>query len=159
MEETAAVMEMVTRCIAHMRANGIDQWDRVYPARADIDADAAAGNLFVAREGPTPVGMIVLNEEQAPEYAPLAWSLADPRPLVIHRLCVRPDWQGQGIAHRLMDFAEDYAARNGYRSVRLDTYLGNPRALALYRNRGYREAGMARFPRRSRPFICCEKVL
>ena len=91
----------------------------------------------------------MLNEWQSPEYVELTWDRA--RPLVVHRLCVHPERQKTGAARILMDFAETEAARRGYDSIRLDTYTGNPRAVALYERRGYRIAGYVRFRRRKLP--------
>jgi ribosomal protein S18 acetylase RimI-like enzyme len=58
-----------------------------------------------------------------------------------------------------MEFAELYATRSGYASVRLDAYTGNPRSVNLYRRRGYREVGQIRFPRRELPFWCFELIV
>ena len=41
-----------------------------------------------------------------------------------------------------------HARDHGYACIRLDAYTGNPRAMALYERRGYRQIGQARFPRR-----------
>ena len=38
-------------CIARMRADGIEQWDEVYPDAAVLARDLAAGTLHVLREG------------------------------------------------------------------------------------------------------------
>jgi RimJ/RimL family protein N-acetyltransferase len=56
-----------------------------------------------------------------------------------------------------MEFAEQRAARAGYRAVRLDAFSGNPAALRLYDRLGYRRCGTARF--RGRGFVLFEKVL
>jgi ribosomal protein S18 acetylase RimI-like enzyme len=158
-QDVAAVMEIVALCIRQMHDAGSDQWDNIYPDRAVIDSDVQSGCLFVFRDGESIAGAIVLNEIQSPEYTTVNWRLPDPRPLVIHRLCVRPDWQSKGAGRQLMDFAENFAATNGYASIRLDTYTGNPRAVALYERRGYQIAGYIRFPRRKLPFICFERSI
>jgi ribosomal protein S18 acetylase RimI-like enzyme len=79
--------------------------------------------------------------------------------LVVHRLCVDPAYQGNGLGSQLMDFAEAHAKQNTYVSIRLDAYAGNPRAVWLYERRGYRKAGQVYFPRRTLPFFCFEKIL
>lgn len=55
-----------------------------------------------------------------------------------------------------MDYVENYARRHRYANLRLDAYSGNPRALALYKGHGDREAGQVLFPRRALPFTCFE---
>lgn len=164
-QDLDAVLEIVALCIRQMREAGSDQWDEIYPTRAVFEADAQSGALYVLR-APNPaggqqtkvIGAVVINDVQADEYSSVAWRFPDPRPFVIHRLCVHPDRQGLGAGRRLMDFAESSAVARGYASIRLDTYTGNPRAVALYEQRGYRPAGFVRFPRRRLPFLCMELV-
>jgi diamine N-acetyltransferase len=57
------------------------------------------------------------------------------------RLYVARPWQGTGIADRLMErFLHEAAERQG-RSVWLQAFEGNPRALAFYRRWGFRDYG------------------
>ena len=56
-------------------------------------------------------------------------------------------------------FAENYAVVNGYTTIRLDAYSGNPRALHFYECRGYQKAGQLFFPGRELPFYGYEKIL
>ena len=158
LEDAVRVMEIVTACKEQMRAAGSDQWDDSYPTFEIIRQDALASHLFVLWDEEQAIGAICLNEVQAPEYAALEWRYSG-RILVVHRLCVLPLRQGAGAAQRLMDFAESFAAGNGYAAIRLDTYTGNPRALALYRKRGYEGVGQVSFPRRKLRFDCFEHAV
>jgi ribosomal protein S18 acetylase RimI-like enzyme len=151
--------ELVDRCRRALDAQGIHQWDDVYPTRETIAADVSRGALYVLEDDDgRVVAGVTLDDRQSPEYASLAWSGGEPA-LVVHRLCVDPRSQGRGYAHRLMEFAESHAARSGYASVRLDAYTANQRSVELYRRRGYREVGQVYFPRRSMPFWCFELVV
>jgi ribosomal protein S18 acetylase RimI-like enzyme len=59
-----------------------------------------------------------------------------------------------------MDFAEDYAKKNQYRSLRLDTFSKNPRNLRFYKARGYTKLGDVYFVKQSKdPFHSFEKVI
>lgn len=156
--DVSGVMQVVSLCIRQMRAHGIHQWDEVYPDPRSVEEDARAGSLFVIRQGESCVASVSLDDNQPEEYRCVRWCVEE-RALVVHRLCVHPDWQGHGLGTRLMDFAENFAIDQGFPSVRLDAYTGNPHALALYEGRGYRRAGQLFFPRRELPFACFEKVL
>ena len=151
-------MELIRECVQHLIASGSDQWDDVYPDAGTIAEDMRSGSLYMAMESSACAGVVVLNEMQSPEYGSIRWLSDGPRVLVVHRLAVRPDRQGCGIAGAMMDFAEQYAAANQYDSIRLDAYTGNPRALALYEGRGYVCTGQVCFSRRKLPFNCYEKV-
>ena len=153
------VWALMDRCKRVLEAQAVFQWDDVYPTRETVETDVRRGALYVLEEeNGRCVACVALDETQSPEYASLAWTSAEPA-LVVHRLCVDPDAQGRGHAHRLMEFAESYAAERGYASVRLDAYTGNPRSVALYRRRGYREVGQIHFPRRELPFWCFELIV
>jgi putative acetyltransferase len=57
----------------------------------------------------------------------------------LRRMYVDPDARRQGIARRMLAFAEDEARRLGAREMVLSTSEIQKEALALYRNAGYRE--------------------
>lgn len=152
-------MEMLGLCIAAMRAEGIDQWDDIYPNRPKFLADAEAGTLFLGfmNDSPELAGAMVLNDFQDAEYADVPWTITDVPVAVVHRLMVSPRHQGKGVARALMSFAEARARELGYGAIRLDAFSANPTALRLYRGLGYREAGGVTF--RKGPFRCFEKAL
>jgi len=156
--DATGVMEIIRRCLAQMRTQGIEQWDEIYPDQGVIADDIRARSLHVVRAGDRCVAAICLNEVQPDEYRDLPWRCTAGRVLVIHRLCVHPDWQAHGLARELMDFAERHAREKGYACIRLDAYCGNPRAMALYQRRGYLLVGQTTFPRRPLPFAGFEMV-
>ncbi|MBO4227187.1 helix-turn-helix domain-containing GNAT family N-acetyltransferase [Bradyrhizobium neotropicale] len=61
----------------------------------------------------------------------------------IKRLWVAPSARGLGLAHRLMEAAEDIARELSIKVLRLDTNSALPEAQQLYRNSGWNE--IARF--------------
>lgn len=149
-----AVLSMVRACTRHMESLGILQWDDIYPNRAVLEQDIAKKSLFVMADGAI-IAAIVLNDYQEPEYGDVPWAYPGERILVVHRLCVHPDSQGQGVASRLMDFAEELGQTDGCAAIRLDAFTQNPTAVSLYEKRGYRKAGIVKF--RKGPFFCFEK--
>lgn len=75
----------------------------------------------------------------------------------MHRLCVNPVFQNQGIARRTMEHIEQEAAAKGIQAIRLDVFSQNPHALKLYRNRGFEEVGTTQW--RKGLFYLMEKYL
>jgi putative acetyltransferase len=104
--------------IARSLAEEIDVIPAYYGARQ--------GAFFVAQAGATLIGMFGL--EAAGEGA-----------MELRRMYVDPDARRQGIARRMLAFAEDEARRLGAREMVLSTSEIQKEALALYRNAGYRE--------------------
>ena len=104
--------------IARSLAEEIDVIPAYYGARQ--------GAFFVAQAGATLIGMFGL--EAAGEGA-----------MELRRMYVDPDARRQGIARRMLAFAEDEARRLGAREMVLSTSEIQKEALALYGNAGYRE--------------------
>jgi ribosomal protein S18 acetylase RimI-like enzyme len=160
-EEVQEILELTKACGAHMRDNGIDQWDEKYPDIDSLNRDLEAQTLFTYRDGMDIKGIVVLNEDQDEEYAEINWSTSEEdRNLVVHRLAVHPKHQGQGIARKLMDFAEEFARSQMYAAIRLDTFSQNPRNQKFYKNRGYTELGAVYLKyKKDHPYFCYELIL
>ena len=59
-----------------------------------------------------------------------------------------------------MDFAEEYAKKNQFKTVRLDTFSQNKRNNKFYKSREYIKLGDVFFPMQSKyPFHCYEKII
>lgn len=157
-EHVEAAWGIVDACRAALNQRGIVQWDDIYPTRQTVADDAAHGHLFVLVVAATCIATVTLDESAAPEWAAVAWKFSTPA-LVVHRLCVDPMRQGRGYGRTLMDFSEAHAAAHGYASIRLDAYSPNHEAIALYRRRGYREAGLVTLPRHTAHCVCFERAV
>lgn len=158
-DDVDRVMVLVKDCIRDMESQGVYQWSEYYPNLRIVKDDIKHGSMHMLKENEEILGIITLNEDQPSEYECLGWSTHEGRILVMHRLAVSPRWQMQGIGRKILDFAEEYAVDNGYSSIRLDAYSGNPRALRLYEKHQYKRVGQVHFPRRDIPFYCYEKIL
>ncbi len=151
-----AAWQIIARCRTALRERGILQWDDLYPTREIVAADIAGGRLFVLTCAGRARAVVTVDATPDEQFATVPWTTAEPA-LIVHRLCVDPAAQGRVLGGRLMDHVEAHAEHHRFACVRLDAYSGNPQALALYRGRGYREAGQIFFPRRALPFHCFER--
>jgi ribosomal protein S18 acetylase RimI-like enzyme len=156
MKDLATVRSIVKDATRHMDEQGIPQWDEVYPSEAILKGDIQRQQMHLVEVERRTAGLVVINEDQSPEYSDVAWQYSG-RVMVIHRLTIDPAFERRGLATRLMDFAEEAAACQGYACIRLDAFIQNPAAIALYENRGYRKAGIVRF--RKGEFFCYEKEI
>lgn len=152
-----SVISLFAEVIEDMEAAGIHQWDEYYPDRDILAADLAAGHAFGLFEGDTLVAYVALNEDEPEEYGTVVWACSGCRRLVVHRLCVKPSCRGRGYAKKLMAFTERLALDHGRASVRLDAFIPNRSAIALYEGLGYALRGRVRF--RKGEFNCYEKEL
>lgn len=153
-QEAQFIMDLIKRAVKDMIDKGIEQWDDIYPNMEVISRDIDESSLYVYDDSGIK-GIIVLNEYQDKEYEDVEWEEQHGRPMVIHRLCIDPEYQGAGIARRFIDFAEEHARENAYDCIRLDAFVHNPRACRLYEGKGYKKRGIVTF--RKGKFYCYEK--
>lgn len=159
-EDIKAIMNLTKACAKTMIANGVYQWNEHYPNVSAFVNDIERHELFVLEIDSEINGTIVISSFMDEEYLPIKWLTKNENNIYIHRLAIHPSMQGKGYAQQLMDFAEQYAIDNNYRSIRLDTFSRNKRNQKFYELRGYNKLGDIYFPKQSKyPFHCYELVL
>ena len=151
---------MTRACAAKMISEDIFQWNEHYPNQEAFENDISRDELFVLVIAEKIAGCVTISSEKDEEYKPVEWLTEDGDQLYIHRLAVHPQFQHQGLAKRLMDFAEEYAKQRKAVSIRLDTFSVNKRNQRFYEARGYQRLGDIYFPKQSDlPFHCYELIL
>lgn len=155
--DLASLMNLYHAAIQHMDAHKIFQWDEIYPDEQIIREDIASGLMTVGRVDGNIAVAFSLETCTEGEYEPAAWHYLEPRFVVLHRLCVHPDFQGRGLAREAMDYLEQLVLQRGIYAIRLDAFSCNPAALHLYDSRGYEKAGEIQY--RKGLFYLYEKTL
>jgi GNAT superfamily N-acetyltransferase len=153
------ILNLVAACTKKMQDEGNFQWFEEYPTPEILRKDIENSTLFIVLDNYKITGILALTYEEEPQYKDIVWKDENGRALEIHRMGVHPKWQGSGIGKTLFDFAEDYAKRSGYTSIRLDTYCENERMINLIETRGYEKRGEIFFPPLTFPFFCYEKLI
>jgi ribosomal protein S18 acetylase RimI-like enzyme len=156
-EDLTEIMEIVQKTVSIMESEGNDQWNRTYPHEQDFLADVEAGSLYTAIYEGNVAGSITVDQIQAEEYKNASWRKDEPC-FVFHRLAVDPEIRGEGIASRLIEFAEKHAVKNGIPYMRTDTYSLNKKAQKLFEKNGYVKTGTI-WMDRDNPFYCYDKLL
>lgn len=153
------LLVMTRACARHMIANGIYQWNENYPSYEAFKNDIELDQIWVLKDEGKIIGSVVITTIEDEEYDEVVWLTPQGNSLYIHRLAIHPDYQGQGLAQQLMNFAENYAKEENYASVRLDTFSLNKRNNVFYQKRGYQKLSDIYFPKQSEhPFHCYELV-
>jgi len=153
------IMLMYKSCVKGMIANGIDQWDETYPNDEVIMKDLIAQTYFVAIENNDIIGGINIDKNQDKTYLDIDWEDTSNSFLVVHRLGVKEEFWKKKIGKKLMIFAENRVIEKGLKSIRLDTYSGNPKAMEFYRRLGYRELGSINLKPNKNEYYCFEKII
>lgn len=152
-----SLMNLYRAATQHMNALGILQWDEIYPDKQTVGEDIARGEMIVGRvDGKIAVAFSLQTCAEG-DYEPADWRYLEPRFVVLHRLCVQPEFQGRGIAREAMDYLEQMVQQRGIYAIRLDAFSCNPVALRLYESRGFEKAGEIQY--RKGLFYLYEKSL
>lgn len=156
-EEIPQLLAITNACTQHMISQNIYQWNNDYPSKIAFENDLTREELYVLILEEKIIGCIALTPKIDEEYIPVKWLTLNKNNLYVHRLAIHPQYQGKGFAQKLMDFAENFAIKNNYRSIRLDTFSKNIRNQKFYELRGYNKLEGIYFPNQSdAPFYCYE---
>ncbi|WP_022932860.1 GNAT family N-acetyltransferase [Treponema bryantii] len=156
-EDIEKVFSIFSAAIKHMEELKIHQWDEIYPDLQIISEDISKNQMYIGKKDGKPAVCFVLSEEFDEEYKNGKWLLPDAKFCVIHRLCVSPDFQNQGLAAETLKYIENLCKDQGYDSIRLDCFTQNPYSQKLYDKAGYSITGYADW--RKGRFELREKVL
>lgn len=156
-DDLDAIERLTQQAVKEMVRQGIDQWDELYPVREDFEQDIQSGQMSLGMLGGEIAVIYTINRECEPEYESAEWESPDKPYCILHRLCVYPIFQNQGIARQTMEHIEREAAAKGIQAIRLDVFSQNPHALKLYQNCGFKKVGTARW--RKGVFYLMEKYL
>jgi uncharacterized damage-inducible protein DinB/GNAT superfamily N-acetyltransferase len=109
---------------------------------------AAEGQCFVAVANGELVGTVTVcgpyDVETAPWAADVPW-FRERDTAHFHQFAVDPRLQGQGLGRRLVLACEQWALKNGYKRMALDTAEPAGELRALYRRMGYGDVGQVQW--------------
>ena len=151
------VFRFVRAAIEKMIEQEIFQWDEIYPTQEDFLNDAQNNHLYIVEIDEKPAACFVLNKDCDEEYKNGAWTYTGEDYIVIHRLCVNPEFQNQGVGGKTCLGIEKMVKEQGIKAIRLDCFTQNPYSQKMYGKLGYKSVGFADW--RKGRFILMEKVL
>ncbi|MGY8919570.1 MAG: GNAT family N-acetyltransferase [Flavobacteriales bacterium] len=160
-DDLDAILKITKSCAKKLVSKNIFQWNEYYPNRNVFENDLYNKWLYVTVKENKVIGSICVSDLIDDEYATVKWLTPNNNNnIYIHRLAVDPDYQGVGYAQKMMSFAEEFAKKNKYKSIRLDTFSKNMKNQKFYKQRGYKKLGEIFFPNQSMyPFYCYELLL
>lgn len=155
--EVTVIFNFVKAAISKMISQGIFQWDEIYPTQEDFLNDAQNNQLYIVEIDEKPAACFTLNKDCDEEYKNGNWSYTGEDYVVIHRLCVDPEFQNQGVGRKTCLMIEDFVKGQGVRAIKLDCFTQNPYSQKMYDKLGYKIVGYADW--RKGRFALMEKVL
>jgi ribosomal protein S18 acetylase RimI-like enzyme len=145
------------KAIRSMNENKIPQWDELYPNQEIISEDIGNTQMYLGEIENQIVCAFVINQQYDEQYKDGDWKYQGSSFSVIHRLCVNPQFQRQGIGTKTMQIIEDMLKNSGIKAIKLDAFSQNPHALRMYEKLGYLKIGEANW--RKGLFYLYEKLI
>ena len=143
MEDIEKIICVIHEAQESMCANGIPQWQDGYPNEEVISQDIKIGNSYVLVEDENIIGTayIVAGHEPSYDYIEGGQWLNDHPYVVVHRIAVRKDYKGKGVARYMMEFAEKIASEHQLQDIRIDTHYDNIPMRTFLAKLGYHACG------------------
>lgn len=151
------IFEIFSNAIKEMNKNNISQWDDVYPDKYTLQNDIRKKQLYIGKINSQIVCVYVLNSDCDEQYINGNWKYQNAAYSVIHRMCVNPKFQNQGIGALTLNHIEVEFNIESVETIRLDAFSLNPFALKMYYKQGYIKVGEANW--RKGKFYIMEKKL
>jgi ribosomal protein S18 acetylase RimI-like enzyme len=57
--------------------------------------------------------------------------------IYLHRIVVNPEFKGQKLFGRILDWVKEHSTQKGLRSIRMDTWAANPTIIDYYKSFGF----------------------
>ena len=153
------VMYLLQHCIEDFNKNSVYQWNTSYPDYFRLLREVENETLYIIKAKGVCIGTISFDEQQESVFETVEWKNKSDKYIVIHRVAVFPSWQKKGIGRMLMEFAEEFAKENGYKSIRIDVASSSEHLIKLYKSKGYDLTGEILYPKQKETFKCLEKVI
>lgn len=128
-EDIKQVMDIIKMAQKSLHSRNIDQWQDGYPNEEVIMEDIRKKQSYVVEIDGKTVGTAVVSLEKEPTYDQIVngqWKTEDQAAyIVIHRIATHDTCKRQGIAGKLLHYAEKTGKENEAGSIRIDTHPDN----------------------------------
>lgn len=140
-QDLPSILKIKERVVPIMQAAGNSQWSDKYPDEEKFTADLEEASLYVYEEGAVIKGFAVVDNKHPYPYDDIPWELTRADSRALHRMAVDPDFQGQGIASRMMEEIEARLIEAGIKGIHTDTSLENKKMQYQFEKNGYEFKG------------------
>ncbi|EAI9978158.1 GNAT family N-acetyltransferase [Campylobacter coli] len=156
-----SILNITKDALNSMKAMNFNQWDEHYPNEEIFKEDIKAQELYLYKEKDEILGFICINEKFEPEfYEQINFKKSyNNLAFYLHRLAVKENAKGKGVAQKLLNFCETYAKNEGKYSLRADTHSKNFPMNSLFKKLDFNFCGNFDIPNYQDPFLAYEKIL
>ena len=117
----------------------------IFPSTEGLTNAVKNGVLYVREDDGEITAMIVLDNQQPPEFDNIDWLTKVPADgaAVIHMVNTRPRHYRKGLAREFIAFAEDWGRENGCTVLRSECGSQNLPAVLMFKHLGFERVGVA----------------
>lgn len=133
--DLAIVANLASVVRTDMLNSGLNQWLGNYPAYENFYEDFLKEGLYVYFADKTIIGSISILPENDEAYKEVIWE--SDNALVVHRILVNPNYQGQGIGKELINFSIQKGLSEGYSAIKIDTHPDNLKMQKMLKTLGF----------------------
>jgi GNAT superfamily N-acetyltransferase len=132
--ESSLVAGVLSAAAAKLVERGQALWSSAEVSELAVTPHVATGLYFLGIEQAAVVGVFRLQLQDRAFWP----EIPDGTSAYLHKLAVRPEKQGQGLAHDLLAHAVRLTREKSLRFLRLDCMAGRPKLRAVYESFGFR---------------------
>ena len=134
-EDVTTVAALLDEATVWVGERGYEQWPLPYP-RDELAAAVERGEVYVGELNGEAVATVTLLWDD-----PTYWGERPPDAVYVHKLAVSRACAGQRIGRAIVEWADETAAANERRFLRLDCLRDNAGIRAYYENLGFEHRG------------------
>lgn len=140
--EADTAMDIIDMAKAHLKEQGIDQWQTGYPDKACIEKDIAAEKGYFIVEDDEILGYMCVDFGGEPAYNDLRgeWHTSEEY-MVVHRMAFSDKARGTGLSTAAFRLAEELSKERGIDSFRVDTDADNQKMQHVLKKNGFEYRG------------------
>lgn len=117
--------------------SGKNMWRPEALSKDRLMKDLSEENFCVGKFGDDNASSMILQW-----YDPLFWpEKGKDESGYVHKLCVRRKYSGQGVSHKMIEYAVEECKKKGVHFLRLDTGWNRQRLCELYESMGFIKVG------------------
>lgn len=137
------ILEIIRQAQGYFKSKGINQWQNNYPNEEVIKNDIENKRGYVLVDGDIIVGTVSVSfdGEKTYDYIEGEW-LSSIDYAVVHRIAVRSEYKGRGLASIILKNVEHICLQRGIHSIKIDTHEENIPMQRLLQKNGFTYCGV-----------------
>ncbi len=146
LDDINTAMEIIDEAKAHLKEQGIDQWQNGYPDYNCIKSDAEKSIGYFIIEEEEIIGYLCMDFSGEPAYNTLEGSWSSDRDyVVVHRMAFSNKARGNNLASQAFSLVEEHSRAKGVNYFRIDTDEDNKKMQHIIKKNGFTYCGVINF--------------